>query len=218
MAGLAAGIRTPRGRHGDFATCRVSFCNAALIPLRVRAPPNVKSGQPVPRNVGAPFRACAPSLSNRAARHRSCRTAGRESAVTNTPRLFRAVPAHCISSAWRPPGGTIPPRVHRVAPASYNDITENNMQRSLIALAFAGLGLSLSGLAHAVNVDVNIGTPPPVVVAPAPVVIVGWHGDRYWDGRRYWERREWEDHERHHGHEGRGGYHCPPGHAKKGEC
>ncbi|MEK6353665.1 MAG: hypothetical protein V4796_08580 [Burkholderia cenocepacia] len=89
------------------------------------------------------------------------------------------------------------------------------MQRSLIALAFAGLGLSLSGLAHAVNVDVNIGTPAPVVVAPAPVVvapapvIVGWHGDRYW------ERREWEDRERHHGH---GGYHCPPGHAKKGEC
>ncbi len=107
---------------------------------------------------------------------------------------------------------------HRVAPAFYNDITENNMQRSLIALAFAGLGLSLSGLAHAVNVDVNIGTPAPVVVAPAPVVIVGWHGDRYWDGRRYWERREWEDHQRHRGHEGRGGYHCPPGHAKKGEC
>lgn len=98
------------------------------------------------------------------------------------------------------------------------------MQRSLIALAFAGLCLSLSGLAHAVNVDVNIGTPAPVVVAPAPVVvapapavIVGWHGDRYYDGHRYWERREWEDHQRHRGHDDRG-YHCPPGHAKKGEC
>jgi len=117
-----------------------------------------------------------------------------------------------------------PPRFHRVAPASYNDITEKNMQRSLIALAFAGLGLSLSCLVHAVYVDVYIGTPAaalvppaPVVVAPAPAVIVGWHGDRYWDGRRYWERREWEDHERHHGHGDRG-YHCPPGHAKKGEC
>ncbi|MCA8096121.1 hypothetical protein LGM55_02700 [Burkholderia contaminans] len=115
-----------------------------------------------------------------------------------------------------------PPRFHRVAPAFYIDITEKNRQRSLIALAFAGFGRSLSGLAHAVNVDVNIGTPAPVVVAPAPVVvapapavIVGWHGDRYYDGRRYWERREWEDHERHHGH---GGYHCPSGHAKKGEC
>ncbi|RQT31633.1 hypothetical protein [Burkholderia cepacia] len=102
------------------------------------------------------------------------------------------------------------------------------MQRSLIALAFTGLGLSLSGLAHAVNVDVNIGTPAPVVVAPAPVVvapapavIVGWHGDRYWDGHRYWERREWEDHQRYRGREhgpDRRGYHCPPGHAKKGEC
>ncbi|KUY62502.1 hypothetical protein WI25_30085 [Burkholderia cepacia] len=102
------------------------------------------------------------------------------------------------------------------------------MQRSLIALAFAGLGLSLSGLAHAVNVDVNIGTlapvvvaPAPVVVAPAPAVIVGWHGDRYWDGHRYWERREWEDHQRYRDREhgpDRRGYHCPPGHAKKGEC
>ena len=115
------------------------------------------------------------------------------------------------------------PPFHRVAPAFYNDTTEKNM-RSLIALAFAGLGLSLSGLAHAVNVDVNIGTPAPVVVAPAPVmvapapaVIVGWHGDRYWDGRRYWERREWDDYQRHRGHGDRG-YHCPPGHAKKGEC
>lgn len=127
-----------------------------------------------------------------------------------------------MSSAWRPPGGTIPLASIASRRPFDNDITENNMKRSLIALAFAGLGLSLSGLAHAVNVDVNIGTPAPVVVAPAPVVVapapavvVGWHGDRYWDGRRYWERREWEDHERHRGH---GGYHCPPGHAKKGEC
>jgi len=103
------------------------------------------------------------------------------------------------------------------------------LKRSLIALAFASVGLSLSGLAHAVNVDVNIGVPAPVVVVPAPApvvvapapvvvapaIVIGWHGDRYWDGRRYWQRREWEDEQRHRGH---GGYHCPPGHAKKGEC
>jgi len=101
------------------------------------------------------------------------------------------------------------------------------LKRSLIALAFASVGLSLSGLVHAVDVNVNIGVPAPVVVAPAPVVVapapvvvtpaivIGWHGDRYWDGRRYWQRREWEDEQRHRGH---GGYHCPPGHAKKGEC
>ncbi|MCA8015185.1 hypothetical protein LGM38_24390 [Burkholderia vietnamiensis] len=117
-----------------------------------------------------------------------------------------------------PPVETIPPRVHRVAPASDHDITENNMKPTLLALSLAGLGLTVSGLAHAVNVDVNIGTAAPVIVAPAPAVIVGWHGDRYWDGRRYWERREWEDHERGYRHEPRGGYHCPPGHAKKGEC
>ncbi|WP_323119874.1 hypothetical protein [Burkholderia alba] len=95
------------------------------------------------------------------------------------------------------------------------------MKRTLIAFALAGL--TLSGAAHAVNVDVNIGTPAPVVVAPGPAPVVvtqGWHGDRYWDGHRYWERREWEarqharydrDHDRDRGH-------CPPGHAKKGEC
>ncbi|NPT44643.1 hypothetical protein GNZ12_25670 [Paraburkholderia sp. 1N] len=53
----------------------------------------------------------------------------------------------------------------------------------------------------------------PVVVVQAPVVI-GWHGDRYYDGHRYWERSEWEDHNHHHDDHG----HCPPGHAKKGEC
>jgi hypothetical protein len=146
--------------------------------------------------------------------------ARRQSSVIITTRLFRRAAAHCIVSARRSPGGTVPLASIASRRPIHHDTTEKNMQRSLIALAFAGLGLSLSGLAHAVNVDVNIGTPAPVVVAPAPVVvapapavIVGWHGDRYWDGHRYWERREWE--ERHRGH---GGYHCPPGHAKKGEC
>jgi hypothetical protein len=95
----------------------------------------------------------------------------------------------------------------------------DNMKRIFIAAAFASIGIGASGLANAVDVGVgiNIGVPPPVVVAPAPVVVVspGWYGDRYWDGRRYWDRDEWEEHHHHHGHED---YHCPPGHAKKGEC
>ena len=122
-----------------------------------------------------------------------------------------------MSASAIPPWGrfAMRDRLHCATPTFQNNITEHAMKRSLIALAFAGLGLSLSGLAHAVNVDVNIGTPAPVVVAPAPVVVVGWHGDRYWDGHRYWERREWEEHQHRHGP---GRYHCPPGHAKKGEC
>jgi len=54
-------------------------------------------------------------------------------------------------------------------------------------------------------------------------VAQGWHGDRYWDGQRYWSRNEWEEHQRHRDHD-RDAYrlrpdaHCPPGHAKKGEC
>ncbi|QCP54505.1 hypothetical protein FAZ95_37055 [Trinickia violacea] len=77
----------------------------------------------------------------------------------------------------------------------------------LISLA-AGLGTGFASVANAVELNVNIGTPAPVVVAP----VVGWHGDQYWDGHRYWARRDWEEHDRHHD------VHCPPGHAKKGEC
>ena len=87
------------------------------------------------------------------------------------------------------------------------------MKYPLLATLVASLGIGLSGVANAVNVDVNIGMPAPVVVAQAPVVI-GWYGDRYYDGHRYWERSEWEDHNHHHGDHD----HCPPGHAKKGEC
>lgn len=87
------------------------------------------------------------------------------------------------------------------------------MKYPLLASLVASLGIGLSGAANAVNVDVNIGTPAPVVVAPAPVVI-GWQGDRYYDGHRYWNRDEWEKHNHHHGDHD----HCPPGHAKKGEC
>lgn len=47
-AGPTAGAPLPRGRRGDSAACRVSLCNARLIALRGRAPPNVKSAQPVP--------------------------------------------------------------------------------------------------------------------------------------------------------------------------
>ncbi|SOE98276.1 hypothetical protein SAMN05446635_6246 [Burkholderia sp. OK233] len=87
------------------------------------------------------------------------------------------------------------------------------MKHPLLASLVTSLGIGLSGVANAVNVDVNIGTPAPVVIAQAPVVI-GWHGDRYYDGHRYWERQDWEEHHHHHGDHG----HCPPGHAKKGEC
>ncbi|CAB3790185.1 hypothetical protein [Paraburkholderia caffeinilytica] len=87
------------------------------------------------------------------------------------------------------------------------------MKYPLLAALVASLGIGLSGAANAVNVDINIGTPAPVVVAPV-VIQQGWHGDRYWDGHRYWEREEWEEHHHHHGDHD----HCPPGHAKKGEC
>jgi hypothetical protein len=96
-------------------------------------------------------------------------------------------------------------------------LSGDKMKHLFIAAALADIGMGASGLANAVDVGVgiNIGVPPPVVVAPAPVVVVspGWHEGRYWDGHRYWDRDEWEEHRHHHGHD-----HCPPGHAKKGEC
>jgi len=92
------------------------------------------------------------------------------------------------------------------------------MKSFFVGAALVSMGITASGFAHAtdIGVGINIGTPP-VVVAPAPVVVVspGWHGDRYWDGHRYWDRDEWEEHHHHHGHKDG---HCPPGHAKKGEC
>ncbi len=103
-----------------------------------------------------------------------------------------------------------------------------------VALSLAGL----AGAAQAVNIDINVGTPAPVYVAPPPVyvqpapvyvpppvrvVAPGWYGERYYDGHRYWSRQEWDargyhgdDHHHHHHEDER--YHCPPGHAKKGEC
>jgi hypothetical protein len=84
-----------------------------------------------------------------------------------------------------------------------------------LALAAAAISLTSAAQATDVNVGINVGTP--VVIAPTPpaaiVVTPGRHGDRYWDGHRYWERDDWE---RHHHHDK--GWHCPPGHAKKGEC
>ena len=90
-------------------------------------------------------------------------------------------------------------------------------QQTLARLALAAAAIGLTSTVHAtdVNVGINVGTP--VVIAPPPpaaiVVTPGWHGDRYWDGRRYWDRDDWEKHH-HHGK----AWHCPPGHAKKGEC
>ncbi|WP_322045097.1 hypothetical protein [Paraburkholderia sp. J67] len=91
-------------------------------------------------------------------------------------------------------------------------------QHALAYLAIAATAMSLAGAAHATDVSVGINVGAPVVVAPPPppavVVTPGWHGDRYWDGHRYWERDDWEKHHHHHDK----GWHCPPGHAKKGEC
>jgi hypothetical protein len=89
---------------------------------------------------------------------------------------------------------------------------------ALAQLMFAVASVSVAGAVHATDVNVGINVGAPVVVAPpAPpamvVVTPGWHGDRYWDGQRYWTRDDWN---KHHHHDK--GWHCPPGHAKKGEC
>ncbi|WP_081771620.1 hypothetical protein [Paraburkholderia nodosa] len=88
---------------------------------------------------------------------------------------------------------------------------------ALVHLTLTAAAFSLASAVHATDVNVGINVGAPVVVAPAPppagVVTPGWHGDRYWDGHRYWERDDWE---KHHHHDK--GWHCPAGHAKKGEC
>jgi hypothetical protein len=121
------------------------------------------------------------------------------------------------------------------------------MKYSWCALLIVGAGIGLSGAADAVDIHVNVGSPivaaPATVIVEQgwhgdrywdghqywerreweerhshPVVVEeGWHRDRYWDGHRYWERREWEEHHRRHDEHYRDD-HCPPGHAKKGEC
>ncbi|WP_155623903.1 hypothetical protein [Burkholderia territorii] len=50
MAGLTAGYPVSRGRHGNSATRRASFCNAVLIPPPAARRTNVKSGQPASRD------------------------------------------------------------------------------------------------------------------------------------------------------------------------
>jgi hypothetical protein len=91
-------------------------------------------------------------------------------------------------------------------------------KQSLAHLALLAASIIPASVAHAtdVNVGINVGTPV-VIAPPAPpaaiIVSPGWHGDRYWDGHRYWERDDWEKHHHHYK-----GWHCPPGHAKKGEC
>jgi hypothetical protein len=96
-------------------------------------------------------------------------------------------------------------------------LRDKSKKRLYIMLAAVGFGAQC-GVANAVDVGVGINVGTPVVVAPAPVVVAspGWQGDRYWDGRRYWDRDEWEEHHHHHHDHDHG--HCPPGHAKKGEC
>jgi hypothetical protein len=86
----------------------------------------------------------------------------------------------------------------------------------LLMLAGFSAAAAFSLAAQAVEVGVNIGLPGAVLTAPAPVAVVspGWYGDRYYDGSRYWNRDDWNEHQRH----GKDHRHCPPGHAKKGEC
>ncbi|MEX3840182.1 hypothetical protein [Paraburkholderia sp. BR10882] len=86
---------------------------------------------------------------------------------------------------------------------------------ALAHLTFAAAAVSPTSAVHATDVNVGINVGAPVVVAPPAAVVVtpGWHDDRYWDGHRYWNRDDWE---KHHHHDK--GWHCPPGHAKKGEC
>ncbi|MEW9584910.1 hypothetical protein [Paraburkholderia sp. DGU8] len=95
------------------------------------------------------------------------------------------------------------------------------MKSTAILLALSAAGAIISTSAMASSINLNIGSPAPVVVAPPPHgEMPGWHGERYWDGHRYWQRREWEEHQRHDDRDhGRGmSRHCPPGHAKHGEC
>ena len=88
---------------------------------------------------------------------------------------------------------------------------------ALAHLTLAAAAITLASAVHATDVNVGINVGVPVVVAPPPppavVVAPGWYDDRYWDGHRYWDRDDWE---KHHHHDK--GWHCPPGHAKKGEC
>ncbi|MGO4305350.1 MULTISPECIES: YXWGXW repeat-containing protein [unclassified Cupriavidus] len=44
-----------------------------------------------------------------------------------------------------------------------------------------------------------------------------WNQGPDWDRRGHDHDHDY-DHDHDHGHRGKGGYHCPPGHAKKGEC
>jgi hypothetical protein len=106
------------------------------------------------------------------------------------------------------------------------------MKKLLLVVSTACSLAGMTDVARAVNIDINVGTPAPVYVAPAPVyvpsppgrvvVVPGWYGERYYDGHRYWSRHEWDEHQHydrdHHQHHDNDRYHCPPGHAKKGEC
>jgi len=125
MAGLMAGIsRLPRGRPGEFAACRASFCNAALIAPCCRAPPNVKSGWPASRNAVVARRACG------AVNVKSCRppfigpaclaTIRRNKLASPFPR--RASTLHFVGVAF--PRWNDPPSLPSRRAGLFNDITE----------------------------------------------------------------------------------------------
>lgn len=94
------------------------------------------------------------------------------------------------------------------------------MRKLLLAAAIAASPL----LANAVDVNVNLGNVR--IDAPGVSVTFGSRNDRgyYWDGYDWREPAYWKQHngprgEKYYtGRGNKGGGHCPPGQAKKGNC
>jgi len=98
--------------------------------------------------------------------------------------------------------------------------------KKLIACALIALSPML---AHAVDVNVNLGNVR--IDAPGATITFGSRDKRgyYWDGYDWRDERYWRDNngprgEKYYtghgnkGGKGGGGYHCPPGQSKKGNC
>lgn len=94
------------------------------------------------------------------------------------------------------------------------------MKKLLLAALIAASPL----LANAVDVNVNLGNVR--VQAPGVTVTFGSRDDRgyYWDGYYWRDAGYWKQHngprgEKYYtGRGNKGGSHCPPGQAKKGNC
>ena len=94
------------------------------------------------------------------------------------------------------------------------------MKKFLLAALIAASPL----LANAVDINVNLGNVR--VDAPGDSVTFGSRNDRgyYWDGYDWREPAYWKEHngprgEKYYtGRGNKGGGHCPPGQAQKGNC